>query len=178
MQRSGTLYTVLFAGAVCVFFSLIISVAAVGLRDRQEANVLLDKQRKVLVVSGLAQLKPRATPEEVAVLFDVDTGRVRARVVELESGEYTAEGEFDANTYDQQDALSTRTDIGFGDFNGKTLYGVTFEHLFHGEDRGAGFPLPELFSKIDDELAAGRLVIISLNSPGGHWHMWVIYEIS
>jgi hypothetical protein len=85
-------------------------------------------------------------------------------------------GKVPADYYEQQEAMKGRGDIGFGDFNGKTLFGVTFNNMFCGEGRGPDFPLPLLFSKIDDELAAGRYVIISLNSQGGNWHMWVIYE--
>ncbi|MBI5853021.1 MAG: hypothetical protein HZB39_18580 [Planctomycetes bacterium] len=81
----------------------------------------------------------------------------------------------DGAYYSQQDAWQNKSDGSFGDFNGTTLFGVTFRHLFHGHARGAAFPMNELLSKVEEQLASDHFVIVSLASLGG-WHMYVIYE--
>ncbi len=68
--------------------------------------------------------------------------------------------------------------LGFNDFRefgGQTLYGVRFKAHYTPPVRGEAFPLEELFSVIDHELASGRYVIISLAVPGG-WHNYVIHN--
>ena len=48
MQQYSNKYIFLFTAAVCVVCSLMISVAAVGLRGRQERNQLLKKHLRQL----------------------------------------------------------------------------------------------------------------------------------
>ena len=55
MQRNGTLYTILFAAMVCGVCSILVSGTSVLLKDRQKANMVLDRQRQVLSVAGLMQ---------------------------------------------------------------------------------------------------------------------------
>ncbi|MED5374785.1 MAG: NADH:ubiquinone reductase (Na(+)-transporting) subunit C [Myxococcota bacterium] len=55
MQLDSTGYIVGFAGAVCLVASVFVSGAAVALKDKQDANKILDQQKKVLTVSGLIQ---------------------------------------------------------------------------------------------------------------------------
>jgi hypothetical protein len=78
-----------------------------------------------------------------------------------------------AGYYDLQIPWKNRSDGNFNDFEGKTIKGITFHKQF-GFDRDDRFPLAKLFAKIDQELNAGRYVIISLASDAG-WHMYVIY---
>ena len=52
MQHS-TGYIIGFAAAVCLVASLFVAGSAVGLKDRQDKNRLLDVQKKVLAVAGL-----------------------------------------------------------------------------------------------------------------------------
>jgi Na+-transporting NADH:ubiquinone oxidoreductase subunit C len=52
-----------FAIIICLACSLVVSAAAVGLRDRQEANLLLDKRKNILKSVNLFQ--PGMTEEEV-----------------------------------------------------------------------------------------------------------------
>ena len=68
--------------------------------------------------------------------------------------------------------------LGFNDFrefDGQTLYGLRFRSHYTPPVRGGGFPLQDLFSIIDDELASTRYVIVSLTVPGG-WHNYIIYK--
>ena len=68
MQHS-TGYIVGFAVAVCLVCALFVAGSAVGLRERQEANVLLDRQKKVLTVAGLMEEGERLSREEITALF-------------------------------------------------------------------------------------------------------------
>ena len=68
MQHS-TGYIVGFAAAVCLVASLFVAGSAVGLKDRQERNKVLDVQKKVLAVSNLMQEGASLTDEEVTALF-------------------------------------------------------------------------------------------------------------
>ena len=98
MQHSS-LYTVLFAGALCIVCSVIVSASAVGLRERQERNQLIDQQKKVLAVVGLIEPGDRPSGAEVTRLFGE---RLLARVVSLETGGYVED--VDALGYDQRGA--------------------------------------------------------------------------
>ncbi len=103
MQRNSWQYIIGFAGLICVFCSLLVSTAVVALKERQSANALLDKQKKVLWVAGLIDADAVPDPDEVHRLFE---GRVHAHVVSLQTGEEAPESEIDPATYDQQKALS------------------------------------------------------------------------
>jgi Na+-transporting NADH:ubiquinone oxidoreductase subunit C len=92
------MYTILFAGAVCVACAILVSSAAVSLGDLQDQNALLDKQKNVLYAAGLAKPEDNLTAEQVAERFST----VKAVVVDLETGEEVAD--VDAATYDQQKA--------------------------------------------------------------------------
>jgi Na+-transporting NADH:ubiquinone oxidoreductase subunit C len=101
MQHS-TGYIIGFAAAVCLVCSVFVASSAVLLKDRQEANVLLDRQSKVLIVAGLMQEGQRLPAEEIGRLF---TESIKPRVVEIASGSY-ADAEVDANSYDQRKAAT------------------------------------------------------------------------
>ncbi len=98
MQRDSALYIVGFCAAVCLVCSVLVSSAAVGLKPLQEKNQLLDRQRKVLAVSGLLE-EGKGTDAEVQALF---AARIKPLVVDLSSGE-AVEG-VSAATFDQQRA--------------------------------------------------------------------------
>ena len=69
-KLESTRYTVLFATAVSVVCALLVSAAAVGLRDRQQSNAQLYKQKNVLLAAGLAQPGEVLSRSEVLALFD------------------------------------------------------------------------------------------------------------
>lgn len=83
MQHS-TGYIVGFAVAVCLICALFVSGSAVSLKDRQEANVVLDRQKKVLAVAGLMKDGQKMDATEIAAVFEKS---IRPRVVTLETGE-------------------------------------------------------------------------------------------
>jgi len=97
----STRYTVLFAAGVSVVCALMVATAAVGLRERQEVNAVLYKQKNVLLAAGLAQPGQSLTAAEVQKVFDQ---RINVRAVELKTGQLVPENSFDAKTYDQRKA--------------------------------------------------------------------------
>lgn len=88
MQRSGPLYTILFALATCVVCGAMVLTAAYSLKDRQDRNKLLDRQKKILNVAGLIESEASASPDEVTTLFK---DRIRPQYVELETGKVVPE---------------------------------------------------------------------------------------
>lgn len=83
-KRESTARTLMVALAVSLVSSVFVAGAAVSLKPTQIENRLLDKQRSILAIAGLGEAGMPA--REVKELF---AERVRARVVDLETGEYT-----------------------------------------------------------------------------------------
>ncbi len=100
-KLDSTRYTVLFATAVSVVCAFLVAATAVGLRDRQQANALLYKQKNVLLASGLAQPGDDLSRDEVLAIFDQ---RIKVRGIDLQSGKLMPEDAFDAKAYDQRRA--------------------------------------------------------------------------
>jgi Na+-transporting NADH:ubiquinone oxidoreductase subunit C len=99
----STRYTVLFASGVSVACALLVATAAVGLRERQDVNALLYKQKNVLLAASLLKPGERASAADVQKIFDQ---RIRVRAVDLQAGTLVAEDKFDAKGYDQRKARS------------------------------------------------------------------------
>ena len=93
-MRHNTLYTLLFATAICVVCGIVVSSAAVSLKEKQTLNAALDKQKKVLEAAGLIEPGEAVTAERVDELFQ----NIEAVGVDLRSGEETPEID---PTYDQ-----------------------------------------------------------------------------
>ena len=85
--------TLLVALAVSLVSSVFVAGAAVSLKPVQIENRLLDKQRSILSIAGLASGKMSA--REVKSLF---AERIAAKVVDLDTGEYT--DKFNPTTFD------------------------------------------------------------------------------
>ncbi|CAH0526718.1 Na(+)-translocating NADH-quinone reductase subunit C [Vibrio hippocampi] len=84
-----TLFVVIALSLVC---SVIVSLAAVGLRDKQVANAVLDKQSKIVDVAGIN------AEGSVAELYQQ---YIEPRLVDFDTGEFV---DGDANSYDQRKA--------------------------------------------------------------------------
>lgn len=87
--------TIFVAVALCLFASMIVSVAAVSLRPVQEANKLRDKQLNILQVAGVYE-----PGENVAEAFEA----FEPKVLRLETGEFV--DSFDPQTFDDLAAAS------------------------------------------------------------------------
>ncbi len=98
MQPSAR-YTIGFTAVVSVVGSIFVASTAVLLKDRQEANKLLDRRTKVLDVAGLVAPGERVSADEVNARFDTS---IRSLIVDLESGEEATDVDIDA--FDQRAA--------------------------------------------------------------------------
>ncbi len=87
--------TIFVAVTLCLFASMVVSLAAVSLRPVQEANKLRDKQVNVLQVAGVYE--PGIDVAEAFAAFE-------PRVLDLATGEFT--DDFDAATFDDLAAAS------------------------------------------------------------------------
>lgn len=96
MQHS-TGYIVGFAVSICLVCALFVAGSAVGLKDRQDANILLDRQKKVLTVAGLMEEGQSLTREEIAAAFETS---ILQKVIDLRTGEIQLE--IDGASFDQQ----------------------------------------------------------------------------
>lgn len=101
MAQYSTGYIVGFAAGVCLVCSVVVSGAAVALKDRQEENKLLDKQSKVLTVAGLMREGESLSKDEITTLFEEN---IQARVIDLSEGTYNPE--VDAAGFDQRKAAN------------------------------------------------------------------------
>lgn len=77
-----------FALGVCLVCSLGVSSAAIFLKDRQQENATVDKQKKILDVAGLVRPGQELSNAEVQALFEE---RLVPVLVNLESGAVVAE---------------------------------------------------------------------------------------
>ncbi len=100
-MQHNTGYIVGFAVAVCLVCALFVAGSAVGLKDRQDANILLDRQKKVLTVAGLMQDGEKLSREQIASVFD---SSIKQKVIDLKTGE--PDPEVDPKTFDQQAVAS------------------------------------------------------------------------
>jgi Na+-transporting NADH:ubiquinone oxidoreductase subunit C len=98
-MQHNTSYIVGFAVLICLVCALFVAGSAVGLKDRQDANILLDRQKKVLTVAGLMEDGERLTREEITLAFEAS---IQQKVIDLKTGELRPE--IDGASFDQQAA--------------------------------------------------------------------------
>ena len=97
-MQGSVVYNLVFAAAVCVVCAVFVSSSAVALRERQEYNAAIDKQRNVLAVSGMVGDDEELTPEEVERRF----AAIEQIIVDLGTGEEVSG--IDPSTFDQRRA--------------------------------------------------------------------------
>ncbi len=97
MPRDSTKHTFLVATILCLVCSLVVSGAAVGLRQKQQANKELDKKTNILSVAGLYR-------EGDSV--DEQWEKVTPRLIDLATGEPVDPQMIDPESYDQRKAAS------------------------------------------------------------------------
>ena len=85
--------TFIVAFALCLICSIAVSAAAVMLKPVQDKNKLLDKQRNIVAIAGLAQ---------TGMSVDEAFKQVEAKVVDLKTGEYI--DNIDPKTFDARAA--------------------------------------------------------------------------
>jgi Na+-transporting NADH:ubiquinone oxidoreductase subunit C len=102
MQRDSIANTLTVAVVLCVVCSVLVSGSAVGLRNRQETNKLLDKRTNVLLAAGLITAQ-EASDQRVQQIFDE---RIENELIELATGEAVQpdDVDFDIATFDALEA--------------------------------------------------------------------------
>jgi Na+-transporting NADH:ubiquinone oxidoreductase subunit C len=98
MERS-TGYIIGFAAAVCLVCSVLVTSSAVSLKERQEENKRLDRQKKILVLAELMTDGEKISPQEIDKRFN---DNIEAHIVTLESGDYDTT--VDTGSFDQRKA--------------------------------------------------------------------------
>lgn len=91
-------YILLFSIAICGVCAVFVSTLAVSLKERQEINEQLFKQRNVLEAAGLIESGAAVTPEEIEGHFE----NIEIVLVDLQTGQEVEAA--DAAAYDQQAA--------------------------------------------------------------------------
>ena len=95
MQHSAS-YNIKFATALCMVCAVIVSLAFEMLHTRYELNAALDKQRNVLIVSGLADEKEDLSREEI----EARIANIQMVIIDLQTGMPVTD--IDPGTFDQQ----------------------------------------------------------------------------
>lgn len=103
MDKNSTGYTVIFAAAVCLLCGVAVASSAVGLRDKQEMNKLIDRKGKVLAAAGL--LPPGNVP--ASTISELYEDNVVPKVIKLATGEEATD--IDPATFDIQKAMKDPT---------------------------------------------------------------------
>lgn len=134
-------YIVMFAAGVCVVCSIFVSSAAVLLKPQQEANKVLDRQKKVLAVSGLMNADADLSPAEIDKLFKEN---IVASVIELKTGKLAKDK--DPTTFDQKASLGNpETSIDAPDNAAKVsrlpTHGMVYEVMKDGKADGLILPV-------------------------------------
>lgn len=79
-MQPSTGYTLGFAAAICVFCSIFVAGSAVALKETQEKNKVLDRQKKVLGVAGV-ECVDDLSEDQITSTF----GEVKAVLVDMEA---------------------------------------------------------------------------------------------
>lgn len=98
--KHGTAYTMGFAVAVCLVCSVFVCLSAVALKDMQENNKKLDKQKNVLKAAGLLAVDEDADEAKITKLSEA----IESVVVDVKSG--TVAGDVDVATVDMRAAVA------------------------------------------------------------------------
>ena len=91
MNNNSMSKTLFVSMTLCLVCSLIISLTAVNLKDKQTANVLSDKQETVLASAGLL---------EEGKLIEESFLSIQEKIINLETGFY--DNSIDLSTYDEK----------------------------------------------------------------------------
>ncbi len=98
MNKSSVGYIFGFCVAVCLVCAVVVSLSAVGLKEQQDENKRIDRQKKVLVVAGLLEEGSQASASEISALFQK---RIKAVMIDLKTGTVDADATKTVADYDQ-----------------------------------------------------------------------------
>lgn len=116
----------MFAVAMCVVCSTLLTLGATGLQRFQEKNVRLDKQRNILLASGLLDEKAATAPDEIARIYSESISALRV------DGNGNIQSEADGGPNDLPLYLGRRNDAVFAyiiPFTSRGLWGKIHGYL-------------------------------------------------
>jgi Na+-transporting NADH:ubiquinone oxidoreductase subunit C len=70
VSKNSSAYTLGFAAAVCIICSLLVSTAAVSLKDKQDQNVRIDIQKNILGAVGFLKGQKKVENAEIEALYN------------------------------------------------------------------------------------------------------------
>ena len=82
-SKETTQKTFIIAGVLCIVCSALVSAAAIGLKDRQQANIVTDKRMNILAAAGIL--------EDGMDINQVFEDTVEIKYIDIESGDYLSE---------------------------------------------------------------------------------------
>ena len=95
MKQFSNAYIFGFTAIICVVCSLMISVSAVSLRERQERNKLLERHKNVLQACGLMGFREKLSAGDIEKRFSES---IREKFLDLGKGEYIEASEYSADS--------------------------------------------------------------------------------
>ena len=106
-QRDSMFNTFVVTLVLCIGCSLLVSTAAVALKETQGENKSLDRQRKIIEVAGLSGQAKALDAKAVKDMFT--DGTIEPRVVNLETGEYVEDKSIANPSFDERKAAKDAT---------------------------------------------------------------------
>ena len=106
MNRDSITNTFVVSGLLCIICSVLVSAAAVGLKQKQTLNKELNQKKNILEVCKIAY-----TPNSIDTLFE---DNIQSRLVDLRTGQYvdkTENGNLTVDTYSLKKVLQTDNTI-------------------------------------------------------------------
>ena len=115
--RDSMANTVLVAFVLCFVCSLAVSLAAVGLKERQEKNKALDVKKNILDATGIARAETgdsarSLSEDEIKKLF----ANIEAKIVDIDSAEFVEMSAEEIEKFDPRDSKNERVAIGDTDY--------------------------------------------------------------
>lgn len=151
MNSNSVTYILGFCTAVCLVCSVIVSTTAVGLKEKQEFNKELDRQKKVLSVAGLIKEGEAITAKKVRSIF---SKRIKAIVVDLRKGKVDAKAT-QAGNFDQLKASKDPKTSRKAPKNRAGVQRVPFNALVYlvsskdMDEKGKGFALSQYIFPVE-----------------------------
>ena len=101
-QRDSMTNTFVVTLVLCIVCSLLVSTAAVALKDVQDKNKLLDRQRNIIEAAGLAEDAGALKAKEITDMFG--DGTIEPKVVDLQTGDYVEDKAIANESFDERKA--------------------------------------------------------------------------
>ncbi len=101
-QRDSIRNTFVVSLVLCIVCSLLVSTAAVALKEVQSENKRIDRQRNIIEVARLVENPRLLKAKDITDLFS--NGSIEAKVVDLQTGDYVVDTEIANDLFDERKA--------------------------------------------------------------------------